>query len=122
MKVAIIGSREFPEQQGRRAIRALLRSLHANVSVVSGGARGPDTWAEEEAFLLGIPVEVFRADWYPVERLGEFDKGAGFKRNRQIIDAADYVVALWDTTSRGTAHSIELAQRAGKPVLVLTPV
>jgi hypothetical protein len=51
----------------------------------------------------------FQPDW---EKLG---KSAGFARNADIVKNSDYVVAFWDGQSKGTRHSLELAQKAGKP-------
>lgn len=115
MRVAIIGSRCFPETYGREVISKLFASFGPKVEIVSGGAKGPDTWAEEAAFLHGLPVRVIRPDW---ERHG---KGAGFIRNKEIVDCCDMVVALWDGESKGTANSLEHAERARKPILVVTP-
>ena len=42
-------------------------------------------------------------------------------RNPDIVAAADRVVAFWDGTSRGTADSIEIARKTGKPVAVVHP-
>ena len=105
MKVAIIGSRTFFDKS------KLIQQMDnlQNISlIVSGGARGADTMGEQYARERNIPTKIFLPDW---ERFG---KSAGFKRNVQIIEAADMVVAFWDGKSAGTKHSIELAKRSGK--------
>jgi predicted Rossmann fold nucleotide-binding protein DprA/Smf involved in DNA uptake len=79
---------------------------------VSGGAKGVDTWAESEARRLGMSTMIFPAKWHLLGKM------AGYARNRDIVDAADEVVAFWDGRSRGTAHTAEIAERAGKPVRV----
>lgn len=36
-----------------------------------------------------------------------------------IIDSCDKVLIFWDGVSRGTAHSIDYAEKIGKPVEVV---
>lgn len=105
MKVAIVGSRDYP---ARRDVEAYVAALPANTVVVSGGARGVDTWAADAAIQRELTVVIIRADW---ERHG---KAAGYLRNALVVEEADQVVAFWDGTSRGTKHTIELARESGK--------
>ena len=51
-------------------------------------------------------------------RAARLGRGAGFVRNRAIVEAANVVVAFWDGRSRGTAHTIGLAREAGRQVVV----
>lgn len=111
-KLAIVGSRNYPQMH---LVSAFVRRLRPTTAVVSGGARGVDTVAEKTARDRGLEVIVFLADW---DRLG---RSAGMKRNKDIVDAADGVVAFWDGKSRGTANSIERAKRAGKWLRVYGP-
>lgn len=114
MKVAIVGSRDFSDLA---LVREYISGLHPYDQVVSGGARGVDLYAEQCAIFFGLDVVSFPADW---EKHG---KSAGFIRNKQIVDYADRIVAFWDGKSRGTAHTIDLARKAGKPVdLKVSPV
>lgn len=112
MKVAIIGSREFPQLE---RVDSYVDTLHAEDVVVSGGARGVDLRAEQRARSRGLKVHIIRADW------ARHGRKAGFMRNPDIVAAADRVVAFWDGTSRGTADSIEIARKTGKPVEVVLP-
>lgn len=114
-RIAIVGSRNFPLLF---MVRAYVWGLHFNrpeTIVVSGGAAGVDTAAVEEAQRLKMTTEVYPADWKT------YGRGAGFKRNADIIRNADEVVAFWDEISKGTKHTIDLAKAAGKPVTVFTP-
>ena len=70
--------------------------------IVSGGARGVDTLAEQYAEAHNIPFTLFPADW---ETHG---KKSGFLRNAEMAHYADYGVAIWDGESRGTKHMISL--------------
>jgi hypothetical protein len=110
VRVAIVGSREYPDPQ---EVRAYVADLPPETIVVSGGARGVDTTAAFAAVRRGLTCEVIRADW---RRHG---KRAGFLRNREVVARADRVVAFWDGESRGTKHAIDLARAAGKSVEVI---
>jgi hypothetical protein len=112
MKVAIIGSRDFPQL---KLVAECVDTLPAGTVVVSGGARGVDRQAEQRARTRGLEVLVIRANW------ALHGRKAGFLRNPEIVAAADRVVAFWDGTSRGTAHSIAVARQAGKPVELFRP-
>lgn len=108
MKVAIVGSRDYPS---RLHIVEFVRALPPHATIISGGARGVDTWAAEAASeRWDLDVEVFPALW------DIYGKSAGYLRNIDIVNAADRVVAFWDGRSAGTKHTIKLAKQAGKPV------
>lgn len=108
MKVAIIGSRNvcFIEPDFSPYVP------EGVTEIVSGGARGIDTNAREYAQSRGIPYTEFRPDY---QRYG---RAAPLKRNLQIIDYADYVVAIWDGKSKGTKHVIESCKKRNKKVHV----
>ena len=110
MRLAIVGSREYAHPD---KVRGFVSNLAADTVVVSGGARGVDTWAAEAAKARGLEVQIFPAMW------GAYGKRAGFMRNKQIVEAADGVVAFWDGQSKGTQHTISLAKEAGKPVRII---
>lgn len=107
MKVAIVGSRDYPRLE---LVRMAVKHLTPEDTVISGGARGVDSEAAAAAKRNGIPLIVFLADW---EKYG---KRAGFLRNTQIVEACDVVMAFWDGKSRGTMDTVTKARAAGKPV------
>ncbi len=110
MRYAIIGSRICTS---RKFVFPILdRMLRAGDIIVSGGAKGADSLAEEYAEQKEFTVVVYKAMW------DLYGKSAGFKRNVQIIDDADEIIAFWDGKSKGTRHSINLAKAAKKPVHV----
>ena len=111
-KVGIVGSIDFPASA---VVEAYVSGLPASATVVSGGAKGVDSWAEVAARARGLGVEVFHADW---EGLG---RKAGPIRNGQIVGASDRIVAFWDGQSRGTLNTIVQAHRAGLPIEVYGP-
>lgn len=89
MKVAVIGSRSL-------TVSNLEKCLPAGVTeIVSGGARGVDTSAREYARAHGLPCTEFLPEY------GKYGRTAPLKRNLQIIEYADLVLAFWDGESRG---------------------
>lgn len=97
MRIAIIGSRSITEQEYPK----LCSQIPVGASeIISGGARGADALAERYAQEQDIPFFKF------LPQYEKFGKQAPLKRNLQIIERADYVIALWDGTSRGTAQVI----------------
>lgn len=78
--------------------------------VVSGGAKGVDTYGEEFAANRGIPIKRFEADWY------SHGKAAGPMRNKQMAKYADRLLLVWDGESRGSANMKEEMLKLGKPV------
>jgi hypothetical protein len=111
MKVAIVGSRDFPKMSLVR--EWMEKNLVNGDIVISGGARGVDSMAEAVARQMKLATIIFKADW---DTLG---KRAGYLRNIDIVKEADKVVAFWDGTSKGTLSTIELANAAKKPCEVI---
>ncbi len=106
MKVAVVGSRTLRDVD-------LAKYIPPDATeIITGGAYGIDTLAEQYANSRGIPVRVFRPDY---EILG---KWAPLARNDQIVNAADMVVAVWDGVSNGTRYTISRAQKCNKPVKI----
>jgi len=115
MKLAVIGSRTFEDRE--RLYEILDKNLHNIEMIVSGGANGADSLAQEWAQERGVPYLIFPARWYDLN--GVYDKGAGFRRNRKIIDACDKVLAFHDGVSKGTLHSLGMAKEKNKPVKII---
>ena len=114
MRIAIVGSREYPKAE---LIKQFVFDL-ANkdtITIVSGGARGVDSIAEQAAKDVGIATDIYLADW---DGKG---KAAGYIRNKEIVANCDRIVAFWDHKSRGTAHTIKIGLDAGKPVTIFPP-
>lgn len=108
MKTIVAGSREgIPPEAVMRAIESCPWVI---TQVVSGRARGVDASGEIAADALGIPVAIFPADWTT------HGKAAGPIRNRQMLDYADALIAVWDGKSRGTANMVGIARAKGIPI------
>lgn len=112
MKIAIVGSRGYPEPEEVLRYVSLIGECH---TIVSGGARGVDSWAAEAARERGLEVVEYPAKWHL------YGRSAGFRRNQDIVRDADLVVAFWDGKSKGTKHTIDLALKANKQVRVVYP-
>jgi hypothetical protein len=84
-----------------------------SVVIVSGGAKGADKLGEQFADEFRFKKLIFKPDWEL------FGKRAGFIRNEKIIQNADVVFAFWDGKSKGTAHSISLAEDYGKELYII---
>lgn len=114
MKLAIIGSRDHPVEDRVRLLVRLVAKYFPGTTVISGGAKGVDTWAVGEAQSLGLPVEVYP----PSPKPGQSYVDAIWARNHLIIQACTHLVAFWDGQSRGTKGTYEIARQLGKPVWI----
>ena len=114
MILAIIGSREFDDYDLlKQSVEELIRNGHEIEEIVSGGAMGADSLGARYANENNIPLTVFRAEW------NKYGKSAGPKRNKLIVDHCDMVLAFWDGESRGTKHSLDLAESLDKPNTII---
>lgn len=120
MNIAIVGSR--PENMGsltendkkvRKAVFAYVATLPKDTVIVSGGASGVDSWAEQAARHYGLPKPIIHKPQWKI-----YGKSAGMVRNRLIVRDADCLVAFWNGFSSGTRHSIMLAEDQGKRVII----
>ena len=113
MKVIIAGSRDIIDFV--HVMDAIMFAKFDITEVVSGGAVGVDQNGEQWATDCDIPVKKFPADW------NQFGKSAGYKRNVQMAEYADALLAVWDGFSRGTNHMIDIMNKKGKPVFIYQP-
>ena len=58
-------------------------------------------------------LTIYPADWL---NLG---KRAGYVRNTDIVKNSDMIIAFWDGKSKGTKHTIGLAQKMGKECKII---
>ena len=107
MHLAIIGSRDCPAVD----IEAYIDEMPD--AIVSGGAKGADTYAREFAIKKGIRLIEHLPDY------SKYGRGAPMVRNREIIDDCDKVLAFWDGKSRGTKQTIDYAESKGKPIKII---
>lgn len=113
MKTIIAGSRNITDFD--EVMQAALDAPWVVTEVVSGGARGVDCLGEQFGDGIKVPVTIFPAEW------DKHGKSAGYKRNVQMADYADALVAIWDGKSKGTKHMIDIATKKGLSVYVEIP-
>lgn len=113
-RVIIAGGRDFNNYELlERSMDKLLVNITEDIAVVCGMARGADTLGEVYAKSRGHEVHYFPADW------NQFGKSAGYRRNEQMAQNADALVAFWNGESRGTKHMIDLAIRYNLKVRII---
>ena len=115
-KVIIAGSRGFSNykllrEQCNKYLREKRKT--SNIIIVSGHARGADALGEKYAQEEGFDLETYPAQW---KKLG---KQAGFRRNEQMAEVADALIAFWDGESHGTKHMIDIMTNKGLPTKVV---
>ena len=107
MRLAIIGSRTCP------AVDIASHLWFVPELIVSGGAKGVDTYARLYAEGNGIPFIEFLPEYR------KYGKIAPIIRNRQIVDNCDFLLAFWNGVSPGTRHALDYAKRKGKPFKIV---
>ncbi len=106
MRIGIVGSRNL-------TLTNLETYLPEQVTeIVSGGARGVDTCAKEYAIAHNLKYTEF------VPEYSRYGRGAPLKRNQQIVEYADIVIAFWDGKSKGTKFTIDYCKKIGKSATV----
>ena len=114
MKLGIVGSRN-PGVSYQDWEKLLLEKIDPSKVelVISGGAKGVDTYAKFFAARHHLPYMEF-APQYSV-----YGKYATLRRNTQIVREASVVVAFPTPDSKGTLHSIREAKRLGKRLIIV---
>ena len=110
MRVIIAGSRSI-EEFAEVAI-AVEESGFKVTEVVSGRARGVDMLGEAWADENDVPVKPFPADW------NKWGNDAGKRRNTEMAEYADALVAVHDGVSNGTQNMIDQMRFRKKPVFI----
>ena len=109
MKLWIVGSGSIPAYD-------LTPHISSEVdTIISGGAAGVDALAEQYAVDHGLNVIIIRPQY------DRYRRAAPLKRNEQMVDMADEVLAIWDGVSKGTEYTIRYAEKKGKRVRVVFP-
>jgi hypothetical protein len=112
-KVIVAGSRNYNDKKKVfKVLDLLLTHPKYEIEIVSGLARGPDSYGKEWAKLHGITCHEFPANW------NKYGKRAGYIRNEQMAEFSDILLAFWDGSSKGTQHMVNLAHKHGLKVKV----
>jgi predicted Rossmann fold nucleotide-binding protein DprA/Smf involved in DNA uptake len=97
-------------------VRDFVQALPAGAIVLTGGASGVDATAGQAARdrslgLIKLPPRFEETT----------DPGASARRNQELVDSADVLVAFWDGQSQGTRKTVERALESGREVHVFLP-
>ena len=111
-KLMVCGSRTIVDEQWIFSKLNELFALHKDMVVLSGGAAGVDSIGEKWADLHNVPIEHFLPDWK------KYGRSAGPRRNKIMVERADYIICFWDGKSRGTASTVKYTQNCGKPLRI----
>ncbi|MBO7303983.1 MAG: hypothetical protein J6V09_02015 [Clostridia bacterium] len=107
MKLLIVGSRSITNFD-------LSPYISRDVdTVISGGAYGIDSLAEQYADLHHLSKYIIRP------RYDLYGRSAPLKRNELIVDMADAVLVIWDGKSKGTQYTLQYAEKKNKPITVI---
>ncbi len=113
MKLIIAGGRNFHNYEQLCKVCDNILQDQTNIEIVSGAYyKGADKLGEQYAAEKGFRLTKFPADW------NRFGKAAGPKRNEQMANYADALIAFWDGKSKGTKHMIGLANKRKLNVLI----
>lgn len=115
-RIIIAGGRDFDDYSLLQSkCLPIIERLMPNheVIIMSGHAKGADVLGERFAKKHGVKLEVYLADRKPHYR------SAGFRRNEQMGDIANGLIAFWDGESHGTKHMIEYAKSKGLDINVV---
>ena len=127
MIVAVIGSRNFNNYD---LLEKILDKEQIS-SLVSGGARGADSLAVRYARRRGILFREFLANWNDISHPDAlvryhpdgkpYDARAGMRRNMDIVQAADKVIAFWDARveNSGTFDAMQKAKALNKKLTIV---
>ena len=107
MKLLIVGSRSITNFD-------LSPYITENVdTVISGGAGGVDSLAEQYADLHHLSKYILRP------RYDLYGRAAPLKRNKQMVDIADALLVIWDGRSKGTQYTLKYAEKMKKQVTLV---
>lgn len=121
--VGVVGSRSFAksevvDKRMREIVRRFVYELDERSEIVSGGARGVDTYAVDAAKLRGMRFK----EYLPDDKLGW--PRAAVVRNQQIVNhlanTDGVLIAFADEQAmNGTNMTIEMAAKALVPFIVM---
>lgn len=114
-RVIIAGTRHFNDYKMLSAYCDKVLSNKAQtheIIVLSGHCYGTDLLGERYARERKYSCEIYAAEW------SKFGLSAGHRRNRQMAEVADALIAFWDGESRGTKGMIEIAEGKGLMIRV----
>jgi len=114
MKIIIAGGRTFADYDlMERECDRIIGNYQGEITIVSGTAGGADKLGERYAANRGYSVERHPANW------DAYGKSAGYRRNEEMAQCSNALIAFWDGVSKGTGHMINLANEYKLKVFVI---
>lgn len=104
MRVLVCGGRNYANKE--KVYSYLDNRLTDNMVIISGEALGADTLAKEWAKERNVTYEGFPAKWHL------YGIGAGYKRNKQMLEEGKPDLVLAFPGGKGTANMVHLAIEA----------
>ena len=116
-RVIVAGGRHYNDYYALRKFcdKVLSRKIASGeeVVIVSGHCYGVDLMGERYARDRKLGCEIYEAEW------SRYGPAAGPRRNRQMAERADALIAVWDGESRGTGNMIAVAAEKGLQIRVM---
>jgi hypothetical protein len=115
-KVVVAGGRDFTNYNLlKEKVDNILsqKKLTHKILILSGKSIGADCLGEIYALENNLEILSYPADW------DKFGKKAGVKRNAEMINDADALIAFWNGSSQGTKYMIDIATKKGKMIRVI---
>src|SRR4030066_971348 len=100
IKLIIAGGRNFDDFDKLCQVCDEFLQDQNNIEIVSGAYKGADLLGEKYAAEHNYSIKQFPANW---KRYG---KSAGQKRNVEMANYANMLIAFWDAKSKGTKNMI----------------
>ena len=131
-KIAIVGSRVYDNKMAiKDFIFKIKNNFGLDTEIVSGGQKdGADGFAKKYALEFGLKYVEFPPSHYnwnmhcklPATKYNKpYYVSNYFKRNKQIAEYADYIVAFIHKNSKtkGAMHTIKEAQKLNKKYIII---
>lgn len=113
--IGIVGSRDW---KNKNQIKEYIDSISEKVCIVSGGAKGVDSIAVQYAKEKGFEIKEYLPNIKECKYKYEFTKEY-YKRNQQIVDASDELVAFVTKSTGGTWDTIRKAEKKNIPIKII---
>ena len=117
LKVLVCGGRKFA---GWRALEQALDLVGPDI-IIHGAATGADSLAGRYAQENEVECRSFPAKWKVRDKNGRWftDRGAGHKRNQQMLDEGNPDLVMAFPGGPGTKNMARISRQQGFPVMVM---
>ena len=116
MRLIVAGSREIHNVDLIETHMLAFEDRYGLFDLICGMARGVDMAAHDIAESYRIPIHEYPAEW------DKYGRGAGYRRNVEMAQAADALLLVWDGESRGSKHMLDVAIQCRMPTIVIHTV